>query len=139
MSLIPYPIILPGDCEAVSAQPHIQNSQNPIRDENPHNQICHRSHSIITSLVRFIHHSLTKMARQSDAEVQSQFSSLYLQHVTKELAEDLDKVRTADDFKADSISFLVHALQQGATQFSIADQRRAVSGSEGEEKGGSKS
>jgi ribosome assembly protein 3 len=79
------------------------------------------------------------MSRQSDAEVQAQFTSFYLQNVTKELAEDLDKVRNADDFKADSVSFLVHALQQGTTQFSPADQRRVVAGMQGEEKAAGKS
>jgi ribosome assembly protein 3 len=72
------------------------------------------------------------MSQTSGADTQNQFSSLYLQRVTKELAEDLDKVRNADDFKADSISFLIHALQQGSAQFSSKDQRRVVSEVEGQ-------
>jgi ribosome assembly protein 3 len=68
------------------------------------------------------------MSRPSDAVVKDQFASFYLQSAAKELAEDLDKVRGADDFKADSVPFLVHALQQGAMQFSAADQRRVVAG-----------
>ncbi|POR33949.1 Uncharacterized protein TPAR_05859 [Tolypocladium paradoxum] len=55
------------------------------------------------------------------------FSSYYLQRATQELSEDLNRVRNADDFKADSISFLVHALRQGAVQFSTEDQQRVVS------------
>ncbi|KAF4121592.1 ribosome assembly protein 3 [Geosmithia morbida] len=54
------------------------------------------------------------------------FESYYLQKSTQELAEDLDKVRGADDFKADSIPFLVHALQQGTVQFSQADRERVT-------------
>jgi ribosome assembly protein 3 len=54
------------------------------------------------------------------------FSSYYLQRTTQELADDLEKVRTAEDFKADSVPFLVEALQQGAAQFSAQDQKRVV-------------
>lgn len=56
----------------------------------------------------------------------AEFSACYLQRLTQELSEDLDKIRNADDFKADSVSFLVHALQQGVTQFPTGTQRRVV-------------
>lgn len=59
----------------------------------------------------------------------SAFEPQYLQRTTQELAEDLDKVRNTNDFKADSIQFLVHALQQGASQFSPDEQRRLVNAS----------
>ena len=67
------------------------------------------------------------MAGKDDAS--ANFTSFYLQRATKEFAEDLDKVRNAEDFKADSIPFLVHALQQGAGLFSAEDQKRVVAGS----------
>ncbi|KND90903.1 hypothetical protein TOPH_04453 [Tolypocladium ophioglossoides CBS 100239] len=69
------------------------------------------------------------MAGQSDnnVAVDADFPSYYLQRATQELSEDLNKVRSADDFKPDSISFLVHALRQGAVQFSTEDQQRVVS------------
>lgn len=57
----------------------------------------------------------------------SAFESHYLQRMTQELAEDLDKVRNTNDFKAESVQFLVHALQQGAAQFNPDDQKRVVS------------
>ena len=57
------------------------------------------------------------------------FEPHYLQRATQELAEDLDKVRNTNDFKAESIQFLVHALQQGASQFSPDEQRRVVNAS----------
>lgn len=59
-------------------------------------------------------------------KIKAEFESYYLQRATQELASDLDKVRQAEDFKVDSIQFLVHALQQGATQFSAVDQERVV-------------
>lgn len=54
------------------------------------------------------------------------FAASYLQRLTGEVAEDLDKVRNADDFKPDSIPFLVHALQQGASQFEDTDKERVI-------------
>ena len=58
--------------------------------------------------------------------VSQEFQSHYLQRVTQELSDDLEKVRTADDFKADSVPFLIEALQQGAFQFSEADQKKVL-------------
>ncbi|ROT37897.1 hypothetical protein SODALDRAFT_247747, partial [Sodiomyces alkalinus F11] len=54
------------------------------------------------------------------------FASFYLQRTTREFAEDLDKARTADDFKPDSVPFLVHALQQGTALYSDADKARVM-------------
>lgn len=64
--------------------------------------------------------------RSTSASQQADFSAMYLQRTTQELAEDLDKVRNADDFKADSVPFLVHALQQGTKQFTPQEQERIV-------------
>ncbi|KAG5942429.1 hypothetical protein E4U53_007249 [Claviceps sorghi] len=46
------------------------------------------------------------------------FTAFYLQQLTQELSNDVDQVRAAEDFKADSVSFLVHALRQGSSQLS---------------------
>jgi ribosome assembly protein 3 len=54
------------------------------------------------------------------------FDAYYLQRATSELADDLNKVRSADDFKADSIPALVRALQQGFVQFSPSDRERIL-------------
>lgn len=64
--------------------------------------------------------------KKSDKEVAAEFTSYYLQRATHEFANDLDKVRGADDFRADALPILVHALQQGTATFSPADQRRIV-------------
>lgn len=57
------------------------------------------------------------------------FESYYLQRATRELAEDLDRVRAADDFRGpDAVPMLVHALRQGAACFSPSDQARIVAG-----------
>ncbi|OTA99318.1 hypothetical protein M426DRAFT_68038 [Hypoxylon sp. CI-4A] len=55
-----------------------------------------------------------------------EFTSYYLQQSTKEFAEDLDKVRSADDFKGDAVAMLVKSLQQGTTLFSAVDQKRIL-------------
>lgn len=62
----------------------------------------------------------------SSGNTNAAFSAHYLKRLTQELSEDLDKVRDADDFKADSVPFLVHALQQGAAQFTPATQQHIV-------------
>jgi ribosome assembly protein 3 len=70
------------------------------------------------------------MSKQTGTSSQeADFNALYLQRTTQELAEDLDKVRNAEDFKADSVPFLVHALQQGAKQFTPKEQQRVVAAS----------
>lgn len=68
------------------------------------------------------------MSSKPSDQASAKFTSYYLQRATQELSEDLDKVRNAEDFKADSIPFLVHALQQGAGLFSAEDQKRVVDG-----------
>lgn len=67
------------------------------------------------------------MPQKTDEATRLEFQSYYLQRATQELAEDLDRVRGADDFKTDSVFYLVHALQQGASQFSKSDQSRVLS------------
>ncbi|KAL7619967.1 hypothetical protein AAE478_010514 [Parahypoxylon ruwenzoriense] len=54
------------------------------------------------------------------------FTSYYLQQSTKEFAEDLDKIRNADDFKGDAVAMLVKSLQQGTSLFPAADQKRVL-------------
>lgn len=68
----------------------------------------------------------SKVKQMGDKEVATAFTSYYLQQATQEFAEDLDKIRNADDFKNDAIPILINALSQGTTLFSSADQRRIV-------------
>ena len=72
-------------------------------------------------------------AASVSSQTSSGFSAYYLQRATKDFAEDLDKIRNADDFKTEAIPTLVHALQQGATMFSPEDQKR-VMGTKSQEK-----
>lgn len=74
------------------------------------------------------------MSSKSNSEVSAEFQAYYLQRATKELAEDLDKVRNADDFKNDAIPMLIAALQQGTGMFSPEEKRRIVGGEKGEAK-----
>ena len=50
-----------------------------------------------------------------------------MQQATKEFAEDLDKVRGADDFKDEALPILIHALRQGTAVFG-EERRRVVGG-----------
>ncbi|KAI0803438.1 ribosome-assembly protein 3-domain-containing protein [Xylaria sp. FL0064] len=61
-----------------------------------------------------------------DQKIASDFTAYYLQQSTKEFAEDLDKIRGADDFKGDALPMLIKSLQQGTSMFSAVDQKRIV-------------
>jgi ribosome assembly protein 3 len=54
------------------------------------------------------------------------FSAIYLRKIAAEVADDLDKVREAQDFKANSVPMLIHALRQGESMFSVEEKRRVV-------------
>lgn len=54
------------------------------------------------------------------------FDAIYIRKITTEVADDLDKVRSAQDFKANSIPMLIHALKQGESLFSAEEKRRVV-------------
>jgi ribosome assembly protein 3 len=72
----------------------------------------------------------------NDAEIQAAFTKYYMQRATAEFAEDLDKIRGAEDFKDDALPLLISALQQGTSMYSIKEQRRIVmAGMEKEKKG----
>jgi len=49
-----------------------------------------------------------------------------MQRATQEFAEDLDRIRGADDFRDDALPLLINALQQGTSVFSKEEQRRVV-------------
>ncbi|TVY34619.1 Ribosome assembly protein [Lachnellula subtilissima] len=68
---------------------------------------------------------------KTDAEISAVFTQFYMQRATQEFAEDLDKVRGADDFKDDSVAMLVGALKQGVEVFSAEERRRVVMAKEG--------
>lgn len=72
---------------------------------------------------------------KSDAKVDVQskedFTAIYLRKIAAELADDLDKVREAQDFKASSVPMLIHALKQGEKLFSAEEKRRVIGAASG--------
>lgn len=54
------------------------------------------------------------------------FASFYLRRITEELADELDKIRSANDFSEGSLPILIHALQQGQNIFSEEEKRRVM-------------
>lgn len=62
----------------------------------------------------------------SQSIIIEEFNAIYLKKVAAEVADDLDKVREAQDFKASSVPMLVHALMQGEGLFSVDEKRRVV-------------
>ena len=61
------------------------------------------------------------------------FGQYYMQRVTLEFAEDLDRIRNADDFHDGTVQLLIHALQQGTSILSIEDKQRVVTARSGKE------
>lgn len=62
-------------------------------------------------------------------KLDADFEVFYLRQVTSEFAGDLEKLRSAPDFKDSSVPVLVRALKQGTTTFSD-DEKRMVLGLE---------
>lgn len=52
------------------------------------------------------------------------FESFYLKQATKEFSDDLDKLRSAPDFKAGSVPILIEALRQGTATFGVEERER---------------
>ena len=70
--------------------------------------------------------SVPAPAPVSKSKIDDDFDAIYIRKITTELADDLDKVREAQDFKANSIPMLIHALKQGEGLFSTEEKRRVV-------------
>lgn len=72
--------------------------------------------------------SSTSKSKSNPSPVQEEnFTSIYMRKITSELADDLDKVREANDFTNRSLPILIHALKQGESIFSSEERRRIVS------------
>ena len=56
------------------------------------------------------------------------FEAYYLQKVTAEFADDIDKVRNANDFKESSVPILIEALRQGAVLYGEEERKRVMGG-----------
>ncbi|KAF7928839.1 uncharacterized protein EAE97_009681 [Botrytis byssoidea] len=61
-----------------------------------------------------------------DSALAEKFTSHYLQRITTEFSEDLDKIREADDFNENALQILVHALKQGTEVWGEEEMRRIV-------------
>ena len=73
-----------------------------------------------------IQQEIAEPKAMTDSDVRSAFTKYYMQRAATEFAEDLDKIRGADDFRDDTLPLLIGALQQGTEVFSIEEQRRIV-------------
>lgn len=54
------------------------------------------------------------------------FESFYLQQVTAEFADDLDRLRNANDFTEKSVPILIEALKQTANTYSDEEKQRVM-------------
>ncbi|KAI9052550.1 hypothetical protein LZ554_003893 [Drepanopeziza brunnea f. sp. 'monogermtubi'] len=62
----------------------------------------------------------------TDAQISKEFTQFYMERATREFEDDLEKLRTSEDFKSESLPILIAALQAGASLFSAAEKRRVV-------------
>lgn len=60
---------------------------------------------------------------KSEATHNESFEEFYLQQITHEFADDLDKIRKARDFNETSLPVLVAALKQGASIYTEEERR----------------
>jgi ribosome assembly protein 3 len=66
------------------------------------------------------------------ADHEQAFESFYLRHAAMEFSDDLDKLRSANDFKGQSsVELLVGALKQGGACFSKEERSRVGGGGAG--------
>ncbi|KAK4988651.1 hypothetical protein LTR66_007257 [Elasticomyces elasticus] len=65
-----------------------------------------------------------RAAKKQQQDPQEAFTAFYLRQVTSELAEDLDKIRSAADFNDRSLPLLVEALKQGVKTFGVEERLR---------------
>lgn len=60
---------------------------------------------------------------KSETTQNDSFEDFYLQQITHEFADDIDKIRKASDFKEKSLPVLVAALKQGASIYTEEERR----------------
>ncbi|KAI9833849.1 MAG: hypothetical protein M1826_006372 [Phylliscum demangeonii] len=73
----------------------------------------------------------------TEMQIQERFEKYYLRKITSEYADELDALRSADDFVDPSLSVLMDALKQGVETFSMAEKRLIVEAGDGSGSGGS--
>lgn len=66
---------------------------------------------------------MTATPKSEEATHNDSFDDFYLQQITHEFADDLDKIRKASDFKERSLPVLVAALKQGASSYTEEERR----------------
>jgi len=67
-------------------------------------------------------------AKQQAIDPEQAFEDFYLKQATKEFASDLDKLRSAPDFKEGSVPVLIEALRQGRACYGVEERRRVGEG-----------
>ncbi|KAH6721396.1 ribosome-assembly protein 3-domain-containing protein [Leptodontidium sp. MPI-SDFR-AT-0119] len=61
-----------------------------------------------------------------DADIEAAFAKFYMQRATAEFADDLERLRTSDDFKDEAVPMLIAALKGGTAMFSMEEKKRIV-------------
>jgi ribosome assembly protein 3 len=128
-----------GTSESDSSSSSSESEHEQKQDETPSLQAGKQSRTKKPKLVEPPQNGSvegTEEAEEEDVGAQKQageseppkpdFASFYLRSLTKELGEDLEKIRNAPDFKDESLPVLIHALQQGQALFSEEEKNRVM-------------
>ena len=65
---------------------------------------------------------------QSTPPPKEGFESYYLKQITAEFADDIDKLRNAPDFSAQSVPILIQALKKGSKGFTGEEKEKLMRG-----------
>ncbi|KAK2628862.1 hypothetical protein QTJ16_001965 [Diplocarpon rosae] len=71
----------------------------------------------------------------SASQVDAVFTKFYMERATREFEDDLEQLRTSEDFRSESLPMLIAALQGGTSLFSEGEKRRVVNAWKGEGEG----
>lgn len=68
----------------------------------------------------------TSSKTPKETNVEAAFAQFYMQRATAEFADDLERLRTSDDFKDKAVPMLIAALRGGTAMFSTEEKKRIV-------------
>lgn len=65
---------------------------------------------------------------ESSPPPKEDFEAYYLKQITAEFADDIDELRNAPDFSAQSVPILIQALKQGAKGYNDEEKAKVMGG-----------
>ncbi|KAI9788646.1 MAG: hypothetical protein M1816_006792 [Peltula sp. TS41687] len=117
----------PPPPEAVKSQDEQGGAQTDTREAAPAaatNHSTQESRDITGHNPDDVHQAPSR--KPNDEQIREAFQSYYLRKITAELSDELDSLRSAQDFTDASLPMLMAALKQGVDCFSMVEQKAVV-------------